>query len=169
MNDNNEHSGTDPVEQASAVADTDELQRQRDDFYDRLLRKTAEFDNYRKRVERDRQSMAEAVTTDVVRDLLPLVDDLERALKVDAGAEGAEAYRKGVELIQRQLLEILRKRGVEPIDALGADFDPHFHQAIAYEPAAGRREGEVIEEFGRGYLLGDRLIRPAMVKVAKGE
>jgi molecular chaperone GrpE len=169
MNDNNEQSGTDPVEQTSAVADTDELQRQRDDLYDRLLRKTAEFDNYRKRVERDRQSMAEGVTGDVVRDLLPLVDDLERALKVDTGAEGAEAYRKGVELIHRQLLEILRKRGVEPIDALGADFDPHFHQAIAYEPAAGRREGEVIEEFGRGYMLGDRLIRPAMVKVAKGE
>jgi molecular chaperone GrpE len=169
MSDSNEQPTPDTVDAASAVADADELQKQRDDYYDRLLRKTAEFDNYKKRVERDRQSMADAVTTDVVRDLLPLVDDLERALKADAGAEGAEAYRKGVELIHRQLLEILRKRGVRPIEALGADFDPHFHQAIAHEPAEGRREGEVIEEFGRGYTLNDKLIRPSIVKVAKGQ
>jgi molecular chaperone GrpE len=169
MSEQNEQPVTDPDDKGTAVADADELQRQRDDFYDRLLRKTAEFDNYRKRVERDRQSMAEAVAADAVKDLLPLVDDLERALKVETGAEGAEAYRKGVELIHRQLLEILRKRGVRAIEALGTDFDPHFHQAIAHEPAAGRRDGEVIEEFGRGYMLGDRLIRPAIVKVAKGE
>ena len=169
MNEQNEQPVTDPVDKGTAVADADELQRQRDDFFDRLLRKTAEFDNYRKRVERDRQSMAEAVAADAVKDLLPLVDDLERALKADSGAEGAEAYRKGVELIHRQLLEILRKRGVRAIEALGTDFDPHFHEAIAHEPAAGRRDGEVIEEFGRGYMLGDRLIRPAIVKVAKGE
>ena len=169
MNDKNEQTTTDPVDKGSAVVDAEELQRQRDDFYDRLLRKTAEFDNYRKRVERDRQSMADAVTTDVVRDLLPLVDDLERALKADTGADGAEAYRRGVELIHRQLLEILRKRGVTAIEALGTDFDPHVHQAIAYEPAPGKRDGEVIEEFGRGYMLNERMIRPAVVKVAKGE
>jgi molecular chaperone GrpE len=169
MDDSNEQSISDPGEKGSAVVDADELQRQRDDYYDRLLRKTAEFDNYRKRVDRDRQSMSDAVAADVVRDLLPLVDDLERALKADTGAEGAEAYRKGVELIHRQLLDILRKRGVRAIEALGADFDPHFHQAIAHEPAEGRRDGEVIEEFGRGYMLGDRLIRPAIVKVAKVE
>jgi molecular chaperone GrpE len=168
MDEHNEHP-TEPGPSGPAVADTDELQKQRDDYYDRLLRKTAEFDNYRKRVERDRQSMAEAVAADVVRDLLPLVDDLERALKADAGAEGAEAYRRGVELIHRQLLDVLRKRGVRPIEAIGTDFDPHFHEAIAYEPAEGRRDGEVIEEFGRGYMLGDRMIRPAIVKVAKGE
>jgi molecular chaperone GrpE len=168
MNDNNEQTVTDPVEKGSAVADADELQRQRDDYYDRLLRKTAEFDNYRKRVERERQSTSEAVAADVVRDLLPLVDDLERALKAETGAEGAEAYRKGVELIHRQLLDILRKRGVRAIEALGADFDPHYHEAIAHEHAEGKRDGEVIEEFGCGYMLGDRLLRPAIVKVAKG-
>ena len=64
---------------------------------------------------------------------------------------------------------MLRKRGVKPIEALGADFDPHYHQAVSHEPAAGRREGEIIEEYGRGYMLGDRLLRPSMVKVAKGE
>ena len=93
---------------------------------------------------------------------------MERALKADTGADVAGGIRKGVELIQRQLLEILRKRGVQPIEALGADFDPHYHNAVAYEPAEGRRDGEVIEEFSRGYMLGDRLLRPAMVKVAQG-
>ena len=181
MNDNNEDIKPEPPDGGAAVgalddqlerarnADNDEIQRQRDDYYDRLLRKTAEFDNYRKRVERDRQSFAESATADLLRDLLPLVDDLERALKADPGSDGVESYRRGVELIHRQLLEVLRRRGVKPIEALGADFDPHFHQAVAYEPAQGRREGEVIEEFARGYMLGDRLLRPTMVKVAKGE
>lgn len=152
---------------AATEPDVSELQKQRDDYYDRLLRKTAEFDNYRKRIERERQQVTEAAAADLIEELLPLVDDLERALKAEAGAEGSEAYRRGVELIHRQLLELLRKRGVKPIEALGADFDPHFHQAVAYDPVEGRRDGEVIEEFRRGYLLGDRLLRPAMVKVAK--
>ena len=173
MNDNHERPDTIDADAGATVADqertNEELQRERDDYYNRLLRTTAEFDNYRKRVERDRQAMAESAAADLVRDLLPLVDDLERALKADAGPEGADSYRRGVELIHRQLLETLRKRGVRPIEALGADFDPHYHEAVAYEPAQGRREGEVIEEFGRGYMLGDRLIRPSMVKVAKGE
>jgi len=172
MDDNNDQSKLESGEKGSAVGatvDADEIQRQRDEYYDRLLRKTAEFENYRKRVDRDRQNMSEAVAADLVRDLLPLVDDLERALKADSGAEGAEAYRRGVELILRQLLDILRKRGVRPIEALGADFDPHYHQAVAYDRADGRRDGEIVEEFGRGYMLGDRLLRPSMVKVAKGE
>jgi len=171
MNDKNEQNQAEPAEAGPAVEnlDTEELQRQRDDFYDRLLRMTAEFDNYKKRVERDRQAMAESATADLVRDLLPLVDNLELALKADTGAEGTEAYRRGVELIHRQLLEALRRRNVKPIEAVGADFDPHFHQAVSYEPAAGRRDGEVVEEFARGYLIGERLLRPAMVKVAKGE
>ena len=71
-------------------------------------------------------------------------------------------------MIQRQLTDILRKRGVTPIESLGADFDPYYHQAVSYEPAEGRREGEIIEEFRRGYMLGDRLLRASMVKVAKG-
>jgi molecular chaperone GrpE len=173
MNDNHERPDKIDIDAGTTVADqertNDQLQRERDDYYDRLLRTTAEFDNYRKRVERDRQAMAESAAADLVRDLLPLIDDLERALKADAGPDGADNYRRGVELIHRQLLETLRKRGVRPIEALGSDFDPHYHEAVAYEPAHGRREGEVIEEFGRGYMLGDRLLRPSMVKVAKGE
>lgn len=153
---------------AATAPDPSELQRQRDEYYDLLLRKSAEFDNYRKRIERERQSFAEATAAGVLEELLPLMDDLERALDAEPGTEGADAYRKGVELIYRQLEDLLRKRGVRPIEALGADFDPHVHQAVSHEPADDRRDGEVIEDFRRGYMLGDRLLRPSMVKVAKG-
>jgi len=163
----------DPAPEQSAAAGTDpatlaDVQRERDEYYDRLLRKTAEFDNYRKRIERERQAASEAAAADLVKDLLPLMDDLERALKAEAGAEGAETYRRGVELIYKRLEDILRRRGVQPIEAVGADFDPNFHEAVAHDPAEGRREGEVIEDFRRGYMLGDRLLRPSMVRVAKG-
>ena len=154
---------------ADSPVDTEEVQRQRDDFYDRLLRKTAEFDNFRKRTERERQALADAAAADLLQELLPLVDDLERALRAETGAEGAEAYRRGVELIHRQLSELLRKRGVRPIETEGAAFDPYFHQAVAYEPSGEHRDGQIVEEFRRGYMLGDRLLRPSMVKVAKGE
>ena len=157
------------IASADGEAAGSELQRERDEFKDLLLRKTAEFDNYRRRTERERQSQAESAAADLLGELLPLVDDLERALSADPGTEGVDAYRRGVELIHRQLSEVLRKRGVRPIEALGADFDPHQHQAVSHEAAPGHRDGEVIEEYRRGYTLGDRLLRPSMVKVAKGE
>ena len=164
---NNEPGDANDAAAATEVAPS-ELQRQRDEYYDRLLRKTAEFDNYRKRTERERQALGDAAAANVIEELLPLMDNLDRALKAEAGLEGAEAYRRGVELIHDQLGAILHKRGVRAIEAVGADFDPYYHQAVSHEPAEGRREGEVIEEFRRGYMLGDRLLRPSMVKVAKG-
>ena len=154
---------------ATTPSDTgsmDVLQKERDDFYDRLLRKTAEFDNFRKRVERDRKDMIEWAAADVITDLLSIVDDFDRALAADAPPE-AQAYRAGFELIQRQLADLLKKRGVTVVDALGADFDPHVHQAVAYEEVEGAREGEVVGVMAKGYRLGDRLLRPAIVKVAK--
>jgi molecular chaperone GrpE len=144
----------------------EELRREKDALQDRLLRTAAEFDNYRKRVDRDRRDQAEAATADALADLLPIIDDLERALQVPAGPE-AEVYRQGVDLIYRQMLELLRKRGVKAIEAVGADFDPRIHQAVMHEVSEDHREGEVMEELRRGYMLGDRLLRPAMVKVAK--
>ena len=148
---------------ADAVA---ELQRERDDFHDRWLRKSAEFDNYRKRVDRERREQADQGITDLLEELLLVVDDFDRALTVDAG-DGSTGYRKGVELIHAKLNDILRKRGVRPIEALGTDFDPNLHQAVLHEASAEHRDGEVIEELRRGYMIGDRLLRPAMVKVAK--
>jgi molecular chaperone GrpE len=169
VEDNRTNETASAVDSAPATdTEPSELQRQRDEYYDLLLRKSAEFDNYRKRSERDRQSLSDAAAASVIEELLPLMDDLDRALKADAGSDSANAYRRGVELIHKQLSEILRKRGVRPVEALGAEFDPYYHQAVSYEPAEGRRDGEVIEEFRRGYMLGDRLLRPSMVKVAKG-
>ncbi len=153
---------------AAKVDALEELQREKDALQDRLLRVAAEFDNYRKRVDRDRRDQAEAAMAGALEEMLPIIDDLERALEAPTGSD-AEVYRKGVDLIHRQMTELLRKRGVRPIETVGADFDPRIHQAVAHEVSTGHREGEVIEELRRGYMLGDRLLRPAMVKVARGE
>ena len=158
--------GATEADAAAATAGPDALQRERDDLYDRLLRKTAEFDNFRKRMERDRRDMIEWAAADVLGDLINIVDDLDRALAADAPPE-ALPYKAGFELIQRQLADMLKKRGVTMVDALGADFDPHLHQAVAYEEVPGAREGEVVGMLAKGYKLGDRLLRPAMVRVAK--
>jgi molecular chaperone GrpE len=154
---------------ASAQPSSDQieqLRRERDDYYDRLLRKTAEFENYRKRTDRERREQAEYVTADVLRSVLPLIDSLDRALAVEVGPD-AEPYRRGVEIIQKQMLDLLRKYNVTPIEAMGVPFDPHVHEAVIHEVSPANAEGEVIGELQRGYRLGDRLLRPAMVKVAK--
>ncbi len=148
-----------------------EVREQRDEYYDLLLRKTAEFDNYRKRVERERRELLHSAGAEVLEQLLPIIDDLERALDAVANndTDGDDTYRRGFEIVRQQLLDLLSKHRVTPMDVLGADFDPHFHQAVTHELSATHREGEVTEELRRGYMLGDRLFRPAMVKVAKRE
>jgi len=148
---------------ADAIA---ELRREKDALQDRLLRTAAEFDNYRKRIDRERRDQADAAVADAIEELLPIVDNLELALEAPVGGD-AEVYRKGVELIYQQMTELLRKRGVKPIQTGGAEFDPRVHQAVVHEVSAEHREGEVMEELRRGYMLGERLLRPAMVKVAK--
>ena len=141
----------------------EEVRRERDALQDRLLRTAAEFDNYRKRMDKERRDLAEYTAGEAIKDLLPIIDNLERALQASALDD---PLRKGVELIHKQMLEILRRRGVTPIEALGADFDPNVHEAVTQEESAQHREGEVMEELQRGYKVGDRLLRPAMVKVA---
>jgi molecular chaperone GrpE len=147
------------------------LRRERDDLLDRLLRMTAEFDNYRKRTDRERRDLIDTAATGLIRELLPVVDDLERALAAPVdrgpGAAAVEQYRSGFELILRQFLDILRRRGVEPVDALGQIFDPAWHEALGDEPADGRPDGEITAEVRRGYRIGTKLIRPALVRVAK--
>lgn len=157
----------DPAETPAAANDQlTELQRERDDYHDRWMRKAAEFDNYRRRVERERREHADQAVVDLLQELLLVVDDFDLALTVDAG-ESAAAYRKGVELIHAKLHDLLRKQGVKPIEAVGADFDPNLHQAVLHEESTEHRDGEVISEMRKGYTIGDRLLRPAMVKVAK--
>jgi molecular chaperone GrpE len=169
MTDKSPTETSDAPDTSEAVVSTDpvsDLQRERDDYYDRWVRKTAEFDNYRKRVERERREQADQTVTDFLTDLLLVVDDFERALNAEAG-ETAAGYRKGIELIHAKLQDLLRKYGVRPIDALGADFDPNLHQAVMQEVSPEHREGEVIGELRRGYMINERLLRPSMVKVAR--
>jgi len=154
-----------------AIVSTDpaaDLQRERDDYYDRWMRKAAEFDNYRKRVERERREQTDQAVVDLLQELLLVVDDFDRALTVDSKGPGdVVAYRRGMDLIHSKLHDVLKKSGVKPIEALGRDFDPNVHQAVMHEAAEGHRDNEVIAELRRGYMIGDRLLRPAMVKVAK--
>ena len=148
-------------------------QKERDAYKEQFLRAVADFDNYRKRIERERRELSEYAAADVLLELLPIIDNFERALSAFAQNATAdrqadsEAFRRGVELIHKQMLDLLRKRGVSRIDALGADFDPNIHQAVIHEPSEDHREGEVMQELQHGYKLGERLLRPSMVKVAK--
>ncbi len=142
------------------------LRREKESLQDRLLRTAAEFDNYRKRMDRERRDLADYLAGDILAGFLPIVDNFERALAAPAGSD-PDSLRKGVELIHRQILDLLTKRGVTPIAALGADFDPNFHEAVIHEVSDAHREGEVMQELQRGYMLGDKLLRPSMVKVAK--
>lgn len=160
---------SDPTTAADADASSDpmnELRRERDELHDRLLRKGAEFDNYRKRIERERREHSDQAVVDLLLSLLTVVDDFDRALMIEGGAD-AEGYRKGVELIYAKLHDVLKKHGVRPIETLGTDFDPNLHEAVMHEASPDHRDGEVIGELRKGYMLGEKLLRPAMVKVAK--
>ena len=140
------------------------LRRERDELRDQLLRKRAEFDNYRKRVERDREQSATDATAAVLKAVVPTIDNLDRALE----ATGAEStLREGVELTRRELLALLERQGVTIEDPVGQPFDPQRHQALSHEVAPGQPEGTIVEVFRKGYSFKDRLLRPALVKVAK--
>lgn len=147
----------------SVTAERDKLAAEKADLYDRLLRKQAEFDNFRRRSERDRSDFMQFVGMDVARELLPVVDDFERALKVESADQN---YAKGVELIYQRLSDILRKMGIEPIEAAGKPFDPNLHQAVDRVETREVDDQTVLEEYQKGYNFKGKLLRPAMVKVA---
>lgn len=153
---------------AGGASELESLRRERDEAQDRLLRLQAEFDNYRKRVERERRELGDHFAVELLTEFLPVLDDVERALEAASASANPvlESHRQGLELIQKQFVELLKRRQVSAIEALGADFDPNLHQAVGQEVSATHREGEVIDDMRRGYRLGDRLLRPSMVKVA---
>jgi molecular chaperone GrpE len=141
------------------------LRAERDALRDTLLRRRADFENYRRRVERDRGTVATDVEAALLRQLLSTVDNLERALAASGGESG---LRSGVELTHRELLTLLGSLGVAALAPLGEPFDPALHQAILHEPVAGVVAGTVAEVYRKGYTYKDRLLRPALVKVAAG-
>jgi molecular chaperone GrpE len=152
----------------SAVADleteVDRLRSERATYLDRLARLQAEFDNYRKRNAREQQEFREYALADALKQFLPMLDSLDRAIKTE-NADAAD-FRSGIELIDRQFHDVLSKLGVEPIEAAGQVFDPNLHQAIQMVETDEVPDNHVVDEMQRGYRLRDRLLRPAMVRVA---
>jgi molecular chaperone GrpE len=141
-----------------------EAQAQADEYKDGWQRSVADFQNYRKRVEAERTEMYQSATGNIIKRYLPVLDDMERALQ--ARPEGL-AWADGIELIYRKLQSILESEGIKRIEAEGQMFDPNFHEAIGEEHADGAKSGQVIAVVRNGYMLGDKVIRPAMVRVAR--
>jgi len=163
--------GPEVAELVASRAELKRLQTALAEARESLARRQADFENYRKRIERDRGDAQTRMVSEVARKLLPVVDNLERALDAERSMETTESkefrhFLHGVELINKQLNEVLESLGVQPIAAVGERFDPHVHEAVATESSDEYEPDTVIEELTRGYRIGERLLRPAMVKVA---
>ncbi len=152
-----------PAESPSEIA---RLHEEKQALYERMIRLAAEFENYRKRIERDRERMREEIVAEVLTQLLPIVDDFERALEGAKWLREIDGLLQGLDLIYRRLLEVLARFNVRPIESLGRPFDPMRHEALAVEPTDEYPENTILDEYQRGYMMGDRLLRPARVKVA---
>jgi len=148
---------------AALTAERDQLAAAKADLEDRMLRARAEFDNARRRGERERSEFLQFAAMDLIKELLPVVDDFERALKVETADRD---YAKGIELIYQRLIETLKKIGLEPIDTTGQRFDPNLHQAVDRVETEEADDMAILSEYQRGYNFKGKLLRPAMVKVA---
>lgn len=150
--------------EVGAIPETDKLKAERDALLDRLARLQAEFDNARKRAVREQQEFREYAAADVIKTFLPILDSFELALKAYADSSD---FRDGIELIYRQFQDALQKIGVVPIAAVGQPFDPRMHEAIEMVDTSEVPDHQVLDELQRGYKYKDRLLRPAMVRVAR--
>lgn len=153
---------------AGVVSGSEQIQRllaEKQELTDTLVRRQADFENFRKRVERERDHDRHRGVESLIEHILPALDAFERALAAKDDSAGAE-YRKGFELIRRQLSDALAKQGLTRIESLGKDFNPHFHHAIERVVTSEHPEGSVVDELQPGYLFHDRVLRPAMVRVA---
>jgi molecular chaperone GrpE len=144
-------------------AERDRLAEEKTELTDRLLRRQAEFENFRRRAERERGEVLEFAHQDSVRAILPILDDFERALKVETADK---LYARGMELIYQRLADALKKLGLEPISAKGQKFDPHIHHAVDMVETDDVEDHTILDEYQQGYNFRGRLLRPAMVKVA---
>ena len=152
-----------PAAAAQPAEAVDALRAERDELKEILVRRQAEFDNFRKRTEREKAEFLQFAGMDIVRDLLPVLDDFDRALQVECASP---QYVKGVEMIHNRMFESMKKLGLEPIETAGAMFDPNFHQAVERVETANAKDGAVLGEFQRGYMFKGKLLRPTMVRVA---
>ena len=163
--------GPDLAELVASRAELKRLQAALTGALEGLARRQADFENYRKRIERERGEAHNRIVADVARKLLPVVDNLGRALEHESRVESTESeefryFLHGVQLISKQLNDVLESLGIQPIAAVGERFDPHIHEAVVTEPSDKYEPDTVTEELARGYRIGDRLLRPAMVKVS---
>ena len=166
--------GPDTAELIATRAELKRVEAENAELKDRLARRQADFENYRKRVERERTETYNRVVADVAAKLLPVLDNLKRALETEASVEASESdefrhFLSGVDLICKQLSGVLDALGVKPIAAVGEPFDPHVHEAVVTEATDAYEPDTVMQELVAGYRLGDKLIRTAIVKVAKKE
>ncbi len=163
--------GPEVAELVATRAELKRLEAEVKDLKESLARRQADFENYRKRVERERNETYNRVVVDIAAKLLPVLDNLKRALETEASVEAAETdefrhFLSGVDLIHKQLNGVLDALGVKPIEAEGEHFNPHLHEAVVTEPTDDYEADTVMQEIVRGYRLGDKLIRPSLVKVA---
>jgi molecular chaperone GrpE len=166
MGNNDNEELTEVREQPDSEAqqiDPQNLKRERDDLYDRLLRKQADFENYKKRVEREKAEYVQFASAELIKELLHALDSFDLAIR---NAKTDEQTLRGFELIYKQLLDTMARFGLKAIEAKGQKFDPNFHQAVSTTPTDEVEENTVLEEMRKGYLLNGRLLRPAMVSVA---
>lgn len=160
---------TERAEEPPYVEVIEGLRKERDEYFDLLLRKQAEFDNFRKRVLREKEEERFAGQADLLKEILPVIDACEKGLEMmneQAAAAGLESYREGYELLLRRLKAVLEKFGVEQVPGAGAHFDPAIHEAVLREETSEFEDGVIVEEFRKGYTWRERLLRPAQVKVA---
>jgi molecular chaperone GrpE len=153
-----------PVQSADRDSEVEKLRAERDSLVDRLARMQAEFDNARKRATKEQQDFRDYALVDTIKTIIPVLDSFDRALQTSP--EKSE-FHAGVELIHKQLVDALAKLGVKPISAKGEQFDPRYHEAIEMVDTEDADDHQVLEELQHGYRLKDRLLRPAMVKVAR--
>lgn len=140
------------------------IQKELEEKNDQLLRLAAEYDNFRKRSQREKESIYSDVKANVLGDLLPVIDNFERAL--DGSGDELESFRKGVDMIFNQLLEVMKKHGVESFGEVGDEFDPNFHSAVMHIESEDLGENVIAQVFSKGYKVGEKVIRPATVQVA---
>jgi molecular chaperone GrpE len=152
---------------AAQMKEIDDLKEQAQTNLEGWQRERADYSNYRSRVEREQAQKKQDLAVEVIKKYLAISDDINRALKARPTEGEAASWAEGIELISRKLANILDCEGLTPIDAEGKQFDPRIHEAISHEESDGHESGEVIEVVQMGYMLGDRVIRPAMVRVAK--
>jgi molecular chaperone GrpE len=160
---------TEPAElsrEEQLLAEIEQLKAEKEEMYNKFLRAQADLQNFRTRVNKEKEQMMKYASQRAIEALLPVVDNFERAITASKDATDKDALTEGIEMVFRQLQQVLEQEGVTTVPGVGSPFDPNMHQAVMQEESSEHESGIIIEEFQKGYMLKDRVIRPSMVKVS---